>query len=398
MLAALALLLAAAPARSAAAADRAGASSRAGGAAASCAGDAREIVLRGTGEAAVAQPTVAFELRDRRSGKPLAPRDAALGELLGAIRLTAILDTGASTHLLSSATAQYAAVEAEPGARYVETGVSGEHAMGVSRELGLALFSGDETRAARTFSAQRFLLNDAPTDLAALLLSPGSLVDVIGMPALRELVVAIEAGGAEGDDAIAVELSTAAPAAAVWVRLATVDFNRRRHPQNRGALPTAAPNPVVEKVRVRADANAVTGDWLLDTGSAVTMISTDAAHALGIVDRGGRPSRKPSFTVPVGGISGGNDALPGFTVDRIEIAAEDGVVIVFDHPAVVVHDVTTVADDGTARTLDGVLGMNLLLPSGSGIGPLGVTTEHAAPFTRVVIDGPRSRLGLTPAR
>jgi len=47
----------------------------------------------------------------------------------------------------------------------------------------------------------------------------------------------------------------------------------------------------------------------------------------------------------------------------------------------------------TAVTLDGILGMNLLLPSGTGMTMLGAATQLPAPFERVVIDVAHERLG-----
>ena len=55
----------------------------------------------------------------------------------------------------------------------------------------------------------------------------------------------------------------------------------------------------------------------------------------------------------------------------------------------------TVRTVGTAVTLDGILGMNLLLPSGTGMTMLGATAEIPAPFARVVLDVSHERLGFT---
>ena len=98
-------------------------------------------------------------------------------------------------------------------------------------------------------TAQRLLLNEAPADLAAALLSPGAMVDVVGMPLIREHVIEI-APQADALPALAVRLHPSAAGLAVdaWVALTLVDFNRR-HPRNRGPLPSLATNPVVTGVR-----------------------------------------------------------------------------------------------------------------------------------------------------
>jgi hypothetical protein len=386
-------------------------------------GARREVVVRVGGEAAVAQPAVVFELRDAAAGRRLAerPTDDLLGGLLAGVAPAAILDTGASGHVLSKATAARFGIASEAGARYVEIGMSGEHAMGVSRPYALALCEGTAAspglgapggppparttaggrragarraggprcEAALVLRAQRFLLNDAPDDPLALLASPGAAVDVIGMPAIREAVVEIRPDGVR-----LLPAGTRLPAG-LWIRLAMVDFNRA-HPRNRGPRPTVTVNPVVRGVRALAGGRETRGDWLLDTGSAVTLLSSAQAARLGLADGRGRPARAPDFVLPIGGIGGGERSLPGFRLERVEIEAEDGTVVVFPRAAVVVHDVVAARDGGSPAAIDGILGMSLLGGSGSGVRLGGFAREHASPFTRVVIDGPRARLGLTP--
>lgn len=366
---------------------------------------ARDLVVDATGEAALAPPMVALAIAGGRPG----PRGAAAGlaDLLADLPAVAVLDTGASGHVISHATAARFAVEAERGARYVEVGMSGEHPMAVSRAVTLTVGdhepdAADEARPARRrtrpapvrLAAQRLLLNEAPADLATALLSPGRMVDVVGMPLIRDRVVEIVAA-ARGLGALAVRLhaSAAGLGADVWVPLALVDYNRR-HPKNRGPLPSLARNPVVEDVAVELGAAQATGDWLLDTGAVCSMISTATARALDLVGADGRPRRRPDFTLPVGGVGGGHHDLPGFRLDRLVVAASDGRRLVFPEPAVVVHDVSTVRADGTKVTLDGILGMNLLLPSGSGLTTLAAAAPLPGPFARVVIDVPGDRLGL----
>ena len=362
---------------------------------------ARDLVLPRTGEAAVTQPMVVLALGDHPAAASAEKDD--LTDLIADLPAVAILDTGASGHVLSQATAARFGIVAETGSRYVETGMSGDHPMTVSHPVTLAvsdLEPEDDERPSRharstpfRLSTQRFLLNDAPTDLDALLTSPGSLVDVVGMPLIRERVV--EIAPADGAPALAVRLHPSAAGLRVdaWVHLELVDFNRP-DPRNRGPAPSLAMNPVVPGVASELGASSTDGDWLLDTGAACTMISTATAHRLGLVDADGSPTRHPEFTLPVGGVGGGSSNLPGFHLDRVTLAADDGRRVVFEHAAVVVHDISAVRTDGTRITLDGVLGMNLLLPSGNGITMLGVATEVPAPFTRVVLDVARARLGL----
>jgi hypothetical protein len=381
----------------------------------------REVVVRAGGEGAAAQPMVGFELRAVGSGRPLTPgKDEVLGGLLDGVPTVAILDTGASGSVISGPTAARFAVDAEHGSRYVEVGMAGEHAMAVSRPYTLALCNDDATEdgtrapgsrrpragarrrraragcdAALVLSAQRFLLNEPNVDLAALLTSPGTAVDVVGMPAIASMVVELRPASEAG---VRLHPRGARVPADLWIPLDMVDFNRRRHPKNRGPLPTLAVNPMVRGVRAVAGSRSAAGDWLLDTGSAVTILSSPLARRLGLVDGRGKPLHDPDFTLPVGGIGGGQRPLPGFRIDRLELDAEDGTTLVIDEPSILVHDVVATDDGGTAHRLDGILGMNVLGVSGSGMSIAGFSRTYAAAFERVVIDAPRRRLGVTPAR
>ncbi|MEO6027546.1 MAG: retropepsin-like aspartic protease [Candidatus Binatia bacterium] len=367
---------------------------------------ARDLVVGETGEAALAQPMVVLGVADKPAAAAKS-RFNPLEDLPDDLPSVAILDTGASGHVLSAATAARFGLKAETGSRYVETGMSGDHSLEVSRPATLDvtdLVPEDEDaprgrRGQRTapasvrLSGQRVLLNEAPSDLSAALLSPGSIVDVIGMPLIRDHVVEIEPQD-EAGAALAVRLHPSAAGLAVdaWVALTLVDFNRR-DPRNRGPVPSLATNPVVPGVRTVLGAADAEGDWLLDTGATCTMISTATAKRLGLVDASGTPTRRPAFTLPVGGIGGGSTSLQGFRLDRLELRADRGRTLVFPDAAVVVHDITTTRADGITVTLDGLLGMNLLLPSGSGMTMLGAGGQRPSPFARVVIDAAGERLG-----
>ena len=369
---------------------------------------ARDVTLPRTGEAALAQPMVVIAIGDRPKAATKS-RTNPLEDVGDDLPAIAVLDTGASGHVLSAATAERFGITPESGARYVETGMSGDHAMGVSRPTTLTVTDlepedDDAPRGRRarpstvSASGQRFLLNEVPADLASALLSPGTMVDVVGMPVIRQHVIEIVPASdapSEGPRALAVRLHPSAAGLGVdaWIGLDLVDFNRR-DARNRGPAPSLATNPLVTGVRTVRGAGSATGDWLLDTGAVCTMISTASARRIGLVDAAGKPLVRPAFTLPVGGINGGHSSLPGFRVDRLEIDADRDRTLVFPDAAVVVHDVTTVDADGEPVTLDGVLGMNLLLPSGSGMTMLGAATQLPAPFARVVIDVAGERLGV----
>jgi hypothetical protein len=366
--------------------------------------EGRDVLLAATGEAATAQPMVVLSFGDAKP-HPKKRSGDDLGDLLEGMPAVAILDTGASGYVLSAATAARFGIEPERGARYVEAGMSGDHTLGVSRPvaIGVTSFEPEVEEAPRRrraepapfrLSGQRLLLNEAPRDPTAALLSPGTMVDVVGMPVIRERVVEIEpTDAALGALAVRLHPSTAGLRTDAWIALTLVDYTRD-DPKNRGPEPSVAANPVVPDVTITFDGTDVAGDWLLDTGAACSMISTTAARRLGLVDAAGTPTRSPDFTLPVGGVGGGHHTLPGFRLDRLALEAIDGRTLVFPDPAIVVHDVSTKDADGDTITLDGILGMNLLLPSGSGMTMLGATRQLPGPFERVVIDVAGKRLGV----
>jgi hypothetical protein len=137
-----------------------------------------------------------------------------------------------------------------------------------------------------------------------------------------------------------------------------------------------------------------TADWFLDTGAAASMISTAHARALGLYDEAGKPVRAPDFTVMLGGIGGGLQRADGFIIERLKIKAARSRTLEFHRAHVVVRDVGIELPDGQMFVLQGVLGMNLLLPSASGLGEGDLSGLREAPFRRIWIDGPRHTLSL----
>ncbi len=342
------------------------------------AASSRTLVARAAADATLLPPVVAMRLRDA-AGRPLAPSGDEAADFLGDLPVLAILDTGASAHLLSHDTAARYGVRAEPGARWTETGMTGDHALAVSAPYALALdVGGDGTTSGRgaasapiVLPAQRLLVNDVATTPETMLANPGAVVDVVGMPALEHVIADIRpAGGGLAPAAVVLLAPGDDPHVDCWLPLALVDFSRRHDPRNRGAPPTLASNPMLRGVRVEHDGRSARGDWLLDTGSAITILSAQTARALGLAE-------PAPLSAPVGGISGGQQAMPGWHVDRIEIPTSDGGVLALTDAAVFMHDVTTTTDDGAHITLDGILGANQL-----------------EAFSRVVIDVPHARLGV----
>jgi hypothetical protein len=119
--------------------------------------------------------------------------------------------------------------------------------------------------------------------------------------------------------------------------------------------------------------------------------------ALGLMNADGTPARAADFTLPLGGVGGDGHSknTPGYIIDGLRIKARHDRTLEFRRVHVVVRDITTTLDDGRSVTLDGVFGMNLLLPSASGVSDGQPDRTSDGPFEHIWIDGPRNTLGLT---
>jgi predicted aspartyl protease len=90
--------------------------------------------------------------------------------------------------------------------------------------------------------------------------------------------------------------------------------------------------------------------FLLDTGAQISVIGNRVGARLGL------DPNNPEFEVEVQGVSGEITLLPGYTIDKVEIPAL-GEWLSFTQVPVVLLDVAS----PEGGTLDGIIGMNLLL-------------------------------------
>lgn len=108
---------------------------------------------------------------------------------------------------------------------------------------------------------------------------------------------------------------------------------------------TNSPSPMQPDVQL-VDQSLSVGQqhMLLDTGSQLTVISTAAAHALGL------DQLPPTTTIDVQGV-GGTTTVPGYTLDELDLPTADGGHVAFTNVPVFVLDI--------APGIDGLLGTNL---------------------------------------
>jgi len=391
------------------------------------------VTITGTLQAAVAQPQIYVQLSENQrvlEGKSaLAELDLGLEDIVGhggiEKSFIAFLDTGASAYVISRSTASRFGIATQPDAVFHEVGLHGETPMDVSRPYTLALAEvsgkvieqpGDRFNIVdRAAIMQLSRPREGVDDAMAMLVGE---INVVGMPAIQHFVVEIDPSplrGGEGEadpgvgeiDLLA-NLDNLGSGPAVRLRpqgsmpadvdlriaLDMVDYNRKRNPHDRGPKPSLAANPVIRNITTTHGGRNFRGDWLLDTGAAVSIISKAQARALGLVDAAGDPVRNPDFTLPIGGISGEVTNTAGFVIESLAITDRRGRTLVYQSLHVIVHDVGIVLDDGSEVILDGVFGLNLLLPTMGGMAGGLPSTFDNGPFRRIWIDTANRTLGL----
>ncbi len=391
--------------------------------------------IDGVQPAALDQPRINLVVRRSAGGTVLASQG-------GDFNVEAFLDTGAGSIDFSPKTAQQLGISRETigktEARFQDVGVGGNSDFAVSEPIfislapmtpnvdveqkdAIAMTYGQTTGPVRAEIGPITSGMDFLTELAM-----GDL-DIAGMPAMAGKIVVMDPRDVNAMtdkirtfvyDPKTVQIGQV-PKTSEHVKLTYVSFagfTKISPPTAPGPVigwnPMIGPNPFAN----RADrtpgiswthaGKSGTGMWLLDTGSAVSMISRKKAAELGITyvpgtDGTAQPklsaaAGQKQFVMTVGGI-GGSKKSAGFFLDRLVIPTMEGKGIVFDHAPVLVADITVTDAKGNAFTLDGVLGMNFLVASAmvdenSVVPDIGQMTAGA--FKWIVIDHHAGWLGV----
>jgi hypothetical protein len=335
----------------------------------------------------------------------------------------AFLDTGASANVLSKATAARFGVEAVAGAVYHEVGLHGQTAMGVSKPYEYAIRGAGapngEMRVVERAGAFQISTADG-NPLTEVVMGE---INIIGMPAIKKFVVELHPGGGTGgltakelenldvtdldkpEMMAKLEAAEAGPtvtlheagfnigATDVIVALVFKNFSPRKNPKDKPPLPDLSDNPTAIVKTQNAD-KTYAGSWLLDTGAPANLISTKQAQALGLYNKEGKPVREPDFELPLGGIGGKVEPVPGFRIDHLIIPCADGRSLDYRNAYVLVNDIAVTLDSGETVTLDGVLGTGLWFPTVAGVASGFPTNAAPSAFSTIWIDGPGKRLML----
>ncbi len=340
-----------------------------------------DIVLTGVHEAALDLPRVFFVLQREPDGPYLAPLDDFGLNY-------AFLDTGASGILLSRETTEQMHITVHPDARFADVGVGGNEYFNVSEPLYLRIAGYDEKhpedpRAYRLASRGRFQVR---RNKAGLLSEP---LDIIGMPGMFNRVVVLDSAATNSLEYFTARIRNPddpdIPKVHLRVPLRLRNFLNPRNPENIAPLPIMARNPVIDDIVVVHNNQTSGGQWLLDTGGTISLISVRQAAGLGLTNDDGKPLVEPDFTLPVGGI-GTMVRIPGFEVDRLVLPTVSGRRLVFKEARIGVHDIVFYNEkEQEYEALDGVFGSNFLCASAEMQGLLPGDINETV-FDKVVID------------
>jgi len=348
----------------------------------------RGIVLSGVYEAALDLPRILFVLKREPTSTPLRPNTRFEVNY-------AFLDTGASGVILSRETADLMHVAVHPTARFTDVGIGGVEHFAVSEFLYLGVAGYSEQRPAdpgvyKMIGRGRFQVRESKAGLL------GEPLDIIGMPAMLGRVVVLDSGATNTLEYFAADIKEpddpTIPSVHLEVAFKLKSFLNPGNPDNIPPLPVMARNPVIDDVVIQRRDRASRGEWLLDTGATMSLISVRQAARLGLTDDNGKPLVKPDFVLPMGGI-GQMVQVPGFEVDRLVVPTLSGRNLIFKGVRVGVHDIVFFDQKkGDFLTLDGVFGSNFLCASAQMQGLLPGDVSQTM-FDKVVIDMRRAVLG-----
>jgi hypothetical protein len=347
-----------------------------------------DFVLENVHEAALDLPRIFFLLKREPSGPPLMTK--------GHFEVYyAFLDTGASGIVLSRETAGLMGLAVDPKARFADIGVGGVEYFNVSESLYLGLTGYNaqnpgDPRFYRVIGQGRFQIKQ---NTAGLLTEP---LDIIGMPAMIGRIVVLDSGATNSLGYFSANIKNPGDPAIPGVDLEVVlrfrNFQNPNNPNNIPPLPVTARNPVIDNIVVHRKGMSSRGNWLLDTGATISLISVKQATRLGLTDRNGVPLVTPDFSLPIGGI-GEMIQVPGFEIDKLTVPTRSGRNLVFINARLGVHDIRFFDEQKKAfTTLDGVFASNFLCASAK-MESLIPTDVSQTIFDKIVIDMQRGVLG-----
>ncbi len=315
--------------------------------------------------------------------------------VLDTIPLNFLLDTGANGLMISRD--PYADINAESNLErmklkgfedhegsYLEQGVGGFTEYGVSGEYDMDFISNNADTG--TLEKVRFMCDDVNV--------LGDFAGIMGMPTMLERVTVLDMTPWLGTDlsAMSVGFLPDVPVGGSGrynIPLTLKEFEQSGQVATNDPLPSWAPLPFVQAY-AGADGQVRGGDFLMDTGAQLSMISSTIAFGIGLDSNGDEilDDNDDRFSAwqQIGGV-GGTTSVPTFMVDSIVIPTTENVDLQWQTTASLVYDeileeyvetnvsVTVMVLDITDE-INGIVGMDLI-HSGWTVAALGGTNGGA---------------------
>lgn len=335
---------------------------------------------------------------------------------------TSVLDTGAGGYSLNQETAARFGIKALWNALFFVQGIDGTVTKGVSPTLTLNIAGSNGMLADVPNAPFVFVQDLAQFAIELQPYNPGysvlpSGMNVVGMPAIRPFTFEIDPSNMKpavlskpidvsSDEAVFASLKTVAAGPKVKIfpagyrptnNLVVMPMRYVNYMQISAAdasrsYANQTASPMLMGVKTVNDDREFIGNFLLDTGSPVTVISRRHAYQLGLIASANPAFDRPDFRDVVPGAGGQKVTAPGFKVDSIKMRNPAGQIIEWQEVPVLVHDIWVVQANGARIVRDGIIGNNLFLPSTDGdFADVGLEIAPA-PFPRIWIHGPSAEL------
>jgi len=406
--------------------------------AASAAPPELRVVVPETGLVSLGYPRVFAQLYENgrpKVGAPASPvlqhlqtvaedwADLNLAELEGPHTwFTAVLDTGASGHLLTRSTVERFGILALPGVYIVHEAKFSSFTTPISVPYGLTLAgsqgnlgeapSGPFTRVQ---PAAQFAYDLRPQNPAQLIQLGG--INLIGMPAIRGHLIEIDPSNLRprkqtlrvpenpaelrafytnsAGPIVRIHRTGSMPTNGVLrLPLRYIDLSSVQRTLAGNRSPTRSENPVLMGARAWSGDRWFIGNWLLDTGAEMSFISRRQALALGWTPQAAESLSATNLTIQ--DVTGEKRWRMAMRLDKLEFRNPGNQILEFRDATVLVQDVSFTQPNGNEFQLDGLIGLNLLLPSLRDLNADGGGKFVGGPFKRIFLDGYRAELGVEP--
>jgi len=302
--------------------------------------------------------------------------------------IKAFVDTGASGFVIShlTATGLYDVpalhlTQNDYIGKYTEIGIGGTEEGKVSRPLGVHVLNGQRYMGHEgnlvDFSSygdfnlwvrQEEGMGEKFEIMGFVIPNP---IHIVGMPVIRQGIMVMDPSGLQGDEpeylaTYIVPHGTPLPEHNITLELYLYDFVGETPPPGE-VFPSHASNPMVPHVTVKHTAGSSTGNWLFDTGAGSSFLAFGHAKEVGLIPANYEDldsfvsdhAAAGGKVAVVGGIGTESITVPILNVSEIRIPAKEGFDIVWQNVDILIKDIPELTELG----LDGIFGMNLIMPS-----------------------------------